>query len=70
MVDERMARITLYGCSSSRAARSLIALEELGLDYEHVPLKPRSRTADRDILGTINPNLHIPVDCYDRANHG
>lgn len=51
----------LYGTSTSRAARSLVALEELGLAYEHVPLVPRPGTDDRRRLGEINPNRHIPV---------
>jgi glutathione S-transferase len=51
----------LYGTSKSRAARSLVALEELGVDYAHVPLIPRPGTADRETLRALNPNLHIPV---------
>ncbi|HUI26749.1 MAG TPA: glutathione S-transferase N-terminal domain-containing protein [Candidatus Kryptonia bacterium] len=53
--------ITLYGTSKSRASRSLVALEELGLSYKHVPLRPRSVPADRAILDKLNPNSHIPV---------
>ena len=29
--------ITLYGVAASRAARSLWMLEELGIEYQHVP---------------------------------
>ena len=52
---------TLYGTALSRASRSLLALEELGLAYAHVPLKPRPGTADRERLLALNPNGHIPV---------
>ncbi|HKP63733.1 MAG TPA: glutathione S-transferase family protein [Polyangiales bacterium] len=60
-----MPAIKLYGTALSRAARSLIALEELGLAYEHIPLKPRPGTQDREFLQTINPNLHVPVLEHD-----
>lgn len=53
--------LTLYGSARSRAARSLVALEELGLVYRHVPLNPRADPADREALNTLNPNSHVPV---------
>ncbi|MDP3852373.1 glutathione S-transferase family protein [Phenylobacterium sp.] len=53
--------ITLYGSSKSRAARSLVALEELGLDYWHSPLNPRAHADHRATLDAINPNSHVPV---------
>jgi glutathione S-transferase len=53
--------IRLYGAATSRASRSLLALEELGLRYEHVPLRPWSDPADRERLAGINPNLRVPV---------
>ena len=53
--------ITLYGTSRSRAARCLVALEELALEYTHVSLVPRPGTDDRRILQALNPNEHIPV---------
>ncbi len=51
----------LYGTSKSRAARSILAAEELGVNYEHVPLVPKPGTDDRKTLDRINPNGHIPV---------
>jgi glutathione S-transferase len=57
--------ITLYGTSKSRAARSIVALEELGVDYTHVPLIPRPGTEDRETLMKLNPNGHIPVLDHD-----
>jgi len=53
--------ITLYGGASGRASRSLIALEELGLPYRHVPLKPWESAADKETLRKINPNARVPV---------
>jgi glutathione S-transferase len=53
--------ITLYGTAASRASRSLLALEELGLGYTHVPLQPWSNPDDVDRLRRINPNARVPV---------
>jgi glutathione S-transferase len=53
--------VTLYGTSRSRAARSIVALEELGVAYEHVPLVPVAGSEDREVLLRLNPNAHIPV---------
>ena len=53
----------LYGTSKSRAARSLVMLEELGLAYDHVPVfaPDRDRASDRALLSSLNPNGHVPV---------
>ena len=53
--------ITLYGSSKGRASRSLLALEELGLSYEQVPLKPWESEADKARLAALNPNGRVPV---------
>jgi glutathione S-transferase len=54
--------LTLYGTAKSRACRSLIALEELGLPYEHVPTFQRGVTAeDRATVARLNPNGHVPI---------
>ncbi len=50
---------TLYGSSKSRAARSLWALEELGVKYEHVPVTPPEAKSPDNLKR--NPNGHIPV---------
>lgn len=52
--------IKLYGTSMSRAARSLWALEELGLKFEHVPVSLQGDTRKPEYL-KINPNGHIPA---------
>ncbi len=51
--------LKLYGTSKSRSARSLWALEELGVKYEHVPVEV-SQAKSADNLKR-NPNGHIPV---------
>jgi glutathione S-transferase len=38
-----------------------VALDELGLEYRHEPLRPVAGSADRERLLALNPNGHIPV---------
>jgi len=52
--------IKIYGTSRSRAGRSLWALEELGLKYEHVPVNASGESRKPEYL-KINPNGHIPA---------
>jgi glutathione S-transferase len=52
--------IKVYGTSMSRAARTLWALEELGLKYEHVPVNARGESRQPEYL-KINPNGHVPI---------
>jgi glutathione S-transferase len=56
-----ISNITLYGGSAGRASRSLIALEELGLPYRHVPLRPWEKPEDKETLLRLNPNGRVPV---------
>lgn len=49
----------LYGTSRSRSARSLWALEELGVKYDHVPMTT-TETKSAEHLKR-NPHGHIPV---------
>jgi glutathione S-transferase len=51
--------IKFYGTSRSRSARSLWALEEAGVKYEHIPA-PTTDVKKPEFL-TLNPNGHIPV---------
>jgi glutathione S-transferase len=53
--------LTLYGAPQGRASRSLVALEEMGLTYAHVPLKPWDSEVDKARLAALNPNLRVPV---------
>jgi glutathione S-transferase len=52
--------ITLYGISASRAFRCLWMLEELGLEYAHVPTNFVGDNKQPDYLA-LNPNGHIPT---------
>jgi glutathione S-transferase len=52
--------IKLYGTSMSRAARSLWALEEAGVKYEHVPVGFTGEMRKPEYL-KINPNGHMPA---------
>jgi glutathione S-transferase len=53
--------ITLYGSASGRSSRCLVALEEMGLAYEHRPLRPWDSEADKALLLELNPNGRVPV---------
>ena len=52
--------IKLYGSAMSRAGRSLWALEEAGVKFEHVPLGFDGATRKPEYL-KINPNGHVPT---------
>ena len=54
-----MAR-KLYGIPGSRALRSIWAIEEVGIDYEHVPTHFATDTKKPEFL-KINPNGRIPT---------
>ncbi len=53
--------LVLHGASASRASRSLLALEELGLDYRQVPLAPWTDPSHAQPLARLNPNARVPV---------
>lgn len=55
-----MAAITLYGTSGSRAIRSLWAIEETGIEYEHVPTNFAGDSKQPAYLA-INPNGRVPA---------
>lgn len=50
----------LFGSPTTRAFRVLWLLEELGLDYEHVPAPPHS-----DEVRALNPSGKVPVLLVD-----
>jgi glutathione S-transferase len=52
--------IKLFGHARSRASRSLWMLEELGIAYEHVPIRPGTESRAAEYL-RINPNGRIPA---------
>ena len=49
----------IYGTSRSRSARSLWALEELGVKYEHLPIATTEAKSAENLKR--NPNGHVPV---------
>jgi glutathione S-transferase len=51
--------LKLYGTSKSRSARTLWALEELGLKYEHIPTEVAKAKSPEHMK--INPNGHLPA---------
>jgi glutathione S-transferase len=53
--------ITLYGVPASRAFRALWMLEELGLEYTHVPTHFAGGGTHTAEFLKLNPNGHIPV---------
>ena len=55
-----MATRKLYGVSGSRALRSIWAIEEVGVDYEHVPIHFSTASTDPGYL-QVNPNGRIPA---------
>jgi glutathione S-transferase len=55
-----MSKTKLYGISGSRAHRSLWAIEEVGIDYEHVPVSFKEDSKAPEYLA-INPNGRVPA---------
>jgi glutathione S-transferase len=55
-----MAKLKIYGTPRSRAFRALWLAQELGLDYENIPLNTSGESRQASFLA-INPNGHIPT---------
>ena len=55
-----MAKPKLHGISGSRALRSIWAIEEVGIEYEHVPTTFGEDSKTPEYLA-INPNGRIPA---------
>jgi glutathione S-transferase len=51
--------LRFHGTSKSRSARSLWAIEEVGVKYEHVPTEIGKAKSPENLK--LNPNGHIPV---------
>src|SRR6185312_3493541 len=56
-----MAPLRIYGIARTRAFRALWIAEELGLDYEHIPLEISEAGARRPEFLAINPNGRLPA---------
>ena len=63
MADKRSNAppLVLWGCSTSRTLRAHWALAELGLDYEHRPIGPRTGETQTDEFTRLNPRQKIPL---------
>ena len=55
-----MSKPKLYGISGSRALRSIWMMEELGIDYELIPVNFNEESKQPEYL-EINPNGRIPA---------
>jgi glutathione S-transferase len=55
-----MSKLKLYGISGSRALRSIWAIEEVGVEYEHVPTHFMNDSKEPRYLA-INPNGRVPT---------
>ena len=53
--------LRLHGVATSRAARCLWMLEELGVPYEHIAQGYRDNAARSPEFLRINPNGHVPA---------
>ncbi|WP_052731856.1 glutathione S-transferase family protein [Devosia geojensis] len=57
-----MGKITLWGrANSANVQKTMWALEELGLDYEHVPLGGSYKGLDNPAYLALNPNGLVPT---------
>ena len=63
MTDDGPAdsRMVLWGCSTSRTLRPIWALAELGLEYEHRPIGPRTGETQTEEFTRLNPRQKIPL---------
>ena len=55
-----MNKPKLFGISGSRALRAIWGIEEVGIDYEHVPVTFGADSKGADYLA-VNPNGRIPA---------
>lgn len=55
-----MSKTKLYGISGSRALRAIWGIEEVGIEYEHVPVTFGADSKGPEYLA-VNPNGRIPA---------
>jgi glutathione S-transferase len=58
---EQTSRLRIYGIARTRAFRALWIAEELGLDYEHMPIEIGPAGARKPDYLAINPNGRLPA---------
>ena len=56
-----MSRLRLYGIARTRAFRALWMVEELGLDYEHLPVDTGPQGSRKPEYLAVNPNGRLPA---------
>ena len=56
-----MPSLRIYGIARTRAFRVLWMANELGLDYEHIPIEPGPAGARKPDYLAINPNGRLPA---------
>jgi len=56
-----MAKLRIYGLARTRAFRALWIAEELGLDYEHIPVEIGQAGARQADYLALNPNGRLPT---------
>ena len=56
-----MSNLRIYGVARTRAFRALWIANELGLDYEHIPIEIGQAGARRPEYLAINPNGRLPA---------
>jgi glutathione S-transferase len=57
--------LTLYGMKKSRAVRCMWVMEELGLEYAHIPLNPHADETRTAEYLALNPSGKIPTLVHD-----
>lgn len=62
-----MSELKIYGTPASRTFRVLWMAEELGIDYEHVPVEFRTGACKTPEFRAINPNGRIPAIRDDKT---
>ncbi|MGC2126012.1 MAG: glutathione S-transferase N-terminal domain-containing protein, partial [Xanthobacteraceae bacterium] len=55
------ADLRIYGVARTRAFRALWVAEELGLDYQHLPIEIGDAGARAQEFLALNPNGRLPV---------
>jgi glutathione S-transferase len=56
-----MSKLKIYGVAQSRTSRVLWLVQELGIDYEHVPVSFSSGELRKPEYLALNPNARIPI---------
>ncbi|WP_171134885.1 glutathione S-transferase N-terminal domain-containing protein [Ruegeria sp. HKCCD7221] len=61
MARDMLSKPLLWGVGTVRTLRAHWVLNELGIDYETQPVKPRTDTMERADFLAVNPDKKVPV---------